>query len=159
MLKNLQWFTSFNGLDIKSLGIKTVKQFYNAGWLRRYSDLFHLDDYRKEIICEYGLNFYEQMQNEIEECSKNTRVKQFLRSVEYDNNDYCRVTIMLIEYFEDCDNPWNEFIKYANAGFYKDRIDGIDWTEANNALRKWWGKYKTDIILCAKHFEFANKNV
>ena len=53
-LKRFVRFASKAGLDIDGLSVQTLHEFVNRGYLRDFSDLYHLSDYAGEIVTLEG---------------------------------------------------------------------------------------------------------
>lgn len=53
-LKRFVRFASKAGLDIDGLSVQTLHEFVNRGYLRDFSDLYHLNDYAGEIVALEG---------------------------------------------------------------------------------------------------------
>ena len=61
-LKKFTRFVSKTGMDIDGISEQTLARFINAGWVRRYADLYHLPEHRDEIIQMEGFG-EKSMQN------------------------------------------------------------------------------------------------
>lgn len=53
-LKRFVRFASKAGLDIDGLSVQTLHEFVNRGYLRDFSDLYHLNDHAGEIVALEG---------------------------------------------------------------------------------------------------------
>lgn len=53
-LKRFARFASKAGLDIDGLSVQTLHEFVNRGYLRDFSDLYHLNDHANEIVALEG---------------------------------------------------------------------------------------------------------
>lgn len=53
-LKRFVRFASKAGLDIDGLSVQTLHEFVNRGYLRDFSDLYHLNDHANEIVALEG---------------------------------------------------------------------------------------------------------
>jgi DNA ligase (NAD+) len=53
-VQRLIHFVSRSALDIEGLGDKTIREFYEAGWLESPADIFRLENHRQDILARDG---------------------------------------------------------------------------------------------------------
>ncbi len=73
--KNIKLFTLFvsrNGMNIDGLSEETLEKFIDAGYIKEFSDIFHLDRYYEEIISTpgFGQKSYDNLMESIEKARK-----------------------------------------------------------------------------------------
>ena len=71
-IKKLDLFTSRNAMNIDGISEQILTKLFKEGMLNEYSDLYHLDRYKDNIINfeGFGLKSYENMINSIEKSRK-----------------------------------------------------------------------------------------
>jgi len=76
-IKSFALMTSRDALDIEGLSEATLEKLLAHGFIREYSDLFHLDRYRSEICAldGFGAKSYENLQESIEKARKTTAAR------------------------------------------------------------------------------------
>ena len=67
-LKNFSLFVSRDALNVDGLSEQTLEKFIGHGFIHKYSDIFHLDRYRSEIIAMegFGEKSYENLIKAVE---------------------------------------------------------------------------------------------
>ena len=55
LVKKLSLFVSRNAMNIDGLGDRIIEDFYNYGYIKRYSDIYYLYKKREEIISLEGI--------------------------------------------------------------------------------------------------------
>lgn len=70
-LKNFSLFVSRDALNVDGLSEQTLEKFIGHGFIHQYSDIFHLDRYRSEIIAMegFGEKSYENLREAAEKAS------------------------------------------------------------------------------------------
>ena len=73
-IKSFALLTSRDALNVGGLSEATLEKLLAHGFIREYSDLFHLDRYREEICAldGFGVKSYENLQESIEKSRKTT---------------------------------------------------------------------------------------
>lgn len=71
-MESLIHYASRNALDIEGFGDKIVEDFYNRGYLKKYSDYYHLHEYKKELmeLEGFGSKSINKLLDNIEESKK-----------------------------------------------------------------------------------------
>ena len=83
--KNLAKFVQFvskPAMNIDGLSEATLKRFIDAGYVKKYADLYHLDKYKNEIIemDGFGEKSYNKLIDAIEK-SRNVKLENFLNAL------------------------------------------------------------------------------
>ena len=78
-IKRFSLFVSRDAMNIDGLSEATLEKFVDAGFVREFSDLFHLDRYKEQIISMEGLGekSFDNLQESIEK-AKNTTMARFV---------------------------------------------------------------------------------
>ncbi len=76
-LKSFALFVSRDALNIDGLSEATLEKFIARGFIKKYSDMFHLEQYKDEItqMEGFGEKSYNNLQNSIEKARKTTLPK------------------------------------------------------------------------------------
>lgn len=76
-VKRFAHFVSRDAINIDGLSEATLEKFIQHGFLKDFSDLYHLDRYREEIVSleGFGEKSYENMQNAVEKSRTTTMPK------------------------------------------------------------------------------------
>lgn len=79
MLDRFAHFVSKDGLDIQGLSEATLEKFISKGWIKKFSDIYHLGQYRKEIVAldGFGEKSWERLWQSIQD-SRNTTMAKFI---------------------------------------------------------------------------------
>ncbi len=72
VVESIVHFASRDCLNIDGFGEQTVKNFYEIGWIKKIEDIFHLENFKEEIINTkgYGKKSYQRMIDGVEEAKK-----------------------------------------------------------------------------------------
>lgn len=150
IIDKLTHFVSKKAMNIDGLSEATIKKFYDKGWLRRYCDIYHLDDYKDEIMSMDG--FGEKSWNKLwDSITKSVNVKL--------SNYLVSLSIPLVgtaaaktisKYFN---GDYNKFFAAARSNFDFTQLDDFG-TEVNKALHRWGQSISPDEIILAKHLNF-----
>lgn len=78
-IKSFEHFVSRNALNIGGISSQTLEKFIDRGFIRKYSDLYHLDRYHDEIVRMegFGEKSYENIINSVE-TSRNTSLARVI---------------------------------------------------------------------------------
>lgn len=87
--KNIKLFTLFvsrNGMNIDGLSEETLEKFIDAGYIKEFSDIFHLDRYYEEIISTpgFGQKSYDNLTESIEK-ARNVELAALIYSLGISN--------------------------------------------------------------------------
>lgn len=103
--RSISYFTSINCMNIMGLGDLLIEALINNGYLKSYADLYHLKDYRDELV-EKGIIGREKNTDKLLkaiEDSKNNSPKRLLAGLGIRNVGR-RTASTLIDYFKSIDN-------------------------------------------------------
>lgn len=69
--KHVKLFTLFvsrNGMNIDGLSEETLEKFIDAGYIKEFADIFHLDRYYEEIVATpgFGQKSYDNLMDSVE---------------------------------------------------------------------------------------------
>lgn len=73
-IKSFEHFVSRNALNIEGISEQTLDKFINSGFIKDFTDLFHLDKYMNEIISMegFGQKSYDNIISSVNEARKTT---------------------------------------------------------------------------------------
>ncbi len=79
MLDKFVHFVSKDGMDIQGLSEATLEKFIANGWIKKFSDIYRLGQYRKEIVAldGFGEKSWERLWQSIQD-SRNTTMSKFI---------------------------------------------------------------------------------
>ena len=79
MLDKFVHFVSKDGLNIQGLSEATLEKFISKGWINKFSDIYRLSQYKKEIIDleGFGVKSWEKLWQSIQD-SRNTTMAKFI---------------------------------------------------------------------------------
>ena len=140
LLGKLCAFVSKQGMDINGLGEQTIARFIELGYLREFSDVYKLRNFRSELkaLPKFGESSIDKMLSSIDR-SRNVTLERLISSVSIDGVGLDTAK-KISEYF---DGNLHAFLQAVNMGFDFSYIDGFgersnslihDWF-ANNMLR------------------------
>ena len=120
-LGSLIHFVSKKSLNIEGLGEKQVKQFYNLGYIKNFSDIFSIDQYKEDIINleGWGELSYSNLIKSIDN-SKSIDLNKFIFSLGIRYIGETISNIIAKEFYNI-----NNFIKFANDSNRLANIDGL----------------------------------
>ena len=97
-------FVGRDAMNIVGLSEATLEKFISLGYIKKYSDLYHLSDYKDEIINleGFGKKSYENLVKAID-ASRNVDVNRFLYSFGIENIGRSASKLLLQEYNSDLD--------------------------------------------------------
>lgn len=149
-LDKLTHFVSKKAMNIDGLSEATIKKFYEKGWLCRYCDIYHLDDYKETIMSLDG--FGEKSWNKLwDSITKSVNVKL--------SNYLVSLSIPLVgtaaaktisKYFN---GDYNKFFEAARSNFDFTQLKDFG-AELNKSLHRWGQFISPDEIILAKHLNF-----
>ena len=73
-VKSFELFVSRNAMNIEGISEQTLEKFIDCGFIRRFTDLYHMDRHREAIVSleGFGAKSYENMQASVEASRKTT---------------------------------------------------------------------------------------
>lgn len=79
MLDKFVHFVSKDGMDIQGLSEASLEKFISNGWIKKFSDIYRLGQYRKEMIAldGFGEKSFEKLWQSIQD-SRNTTMAKFI---------------------------------------------------------------------------------
>ena len=83
--KHVKLFTLFvsrNGMNIDGLSEETLKKFIDAGYIKEFADIFHLDRYYEEIVATpgFGQKSYDNLMDSVEK-ARNVELSALIYSL------------------------------------------------------------------------------
>lgn len=132
-IKRLDLFTSRNAMNIDGISEQILSKLFKEGMINDYSDIYHLDRYKDEIINfeGFGQKSYDNMIESIEK-SRKVKIANFIYSLGIPEIGLSRAKLIC----KKCDNDIN---KIRNITFEElSEIDGLGdviaskWIEAFN---------------------------
>lgn len=83
--KHVKLFTLFvsrNGMDIDGLSEETLEKFIDAGYIKEFADIFHLDRYYEEIVATpgFGQKSYDNLMDSVEK-ARNVELSALIYSL------------------------------------------------------------------------------
>lgn len=150
ILDKLTHFVSKKAMNIDGLNEATVKKFYEKGWLRRYCDIYHLDDYKEKIMSLDGSG--EKSWNKLWDSitkSVNAKLSNYLVSLSIPLVGTAAAKT-ISKYFN---GDYNKFFEAARSNFDFTQLEDFG-AELNKALHRWGQSISPDEIILAKHLNF-----
>ena len=154
LIKRLSHFTSRNAMNIDGISDQILSRFISEGILSSYRDLYHLDDYKDQIINYdgFGEKSYNNMIDSINK-SRKVNLPNFIYSLGIPEIGLSRAKLI-------CKNYNNDFDVIKNLTLEElSNIDGVgeviakEWTEYFNN-----SEFKEEVEELIKELEF-NKNL
>lgn len=132
-------FVERDCMNIMGLSKATVTYFIDKGWIHEFSDIYHLDKYKDDIISTkgYGSKSYKNMIAAIEK-SRNTSFIPFIHALGIPNIGEGQAKLFAKEYNYDIDKFFDDV--YEKHDF--SHIDGIG-PVLSASLIKWGETYLT----------------
>jgi DNA ligase (NAD+) len=134
LIKRLSLFTSRNAMNIDGISDQILSRFISEGILTSYRDLYHLDDYKDEIVNYDGFG-EKSYQNMIDSINKSRKVKlpNFIYALGIPEIGVSRAKLI-------CNKYNNDFDKVRNLTFEElSAIDGV-----GDVIAKEWIRYFTN---------------
>ena len=131
LIKRLDLFTSRNAMNIDGISEQILSRFISEGIISSYRDLYHLDDYKDEIINYDGFG-EKSYQNMIDSINKSRKVKlaNFIYALGIPEIGLSRAKLI-------CNTYNNDFDKIRNLTFEElSAIDGV-----GDVIAQYWIKY------------------
>lgn len=149
-LDKLTHFVGKKAMNIEGLSEATIKKFYDRGWLKNYCDIYHLDDYKDEIIAMdgFGQKSWDKLWSSIQN-SANVRLENYLVALSIPLVGTAAAKTISRYFVGD----YNKFITAVSSGFDFKQLD--DFGEAlNQSIHNWWKNISPDEVVLAKHMNF-----
>lgn len=151
IIDKLTHFVSKKAMNIDGLSEATIKKFYEKGWLRRYCDIYHLDDYKDEIMSMdgFGEKSWNKLWDSIEK-SKNIKLSNYLVALSI---PLVGVTAAktISKYFN---GDYDEFFKAVRSDFDFTKLEDFG-NELNKSLHDWGNKTSVSDVILSKHLSFT----
>ena len=110
-IESLIHFASRDAMNIDGLGIETIEDFYNAGFLMSIPDFYHLEEKKEEILSLEGfaLKSFNNMVDAINK-SKNNSLEKLLFGLGISGVG-SKTAKLLAEHYENIDNLMNSSVE------------------------------------------------
>lgn len=164
MLSKFVQFVSKPAMNIDGLSEATLKRFIDAGYITRFADIYHLSDFKREIVKMdgFGAKSYEKLIDSIEK-SRNVKLENYLVALsipnigksaaktisKYFNGDYSKLVEALRNNFDF--TQLDDFGEIMNQSL-------CNWWN-NQAVYSWW-RQDSDIednLVAELHFIVEDK--
>ncbi len=131
LIKRLSLFTSRNAMNIDGISDQILSRFISEGIVSSYRDLYHLDDYKDEIINYdgFGEKSYNNMMDSINK-SRKVKLPNFIYSLGIPEIGLSRAKLICKEYNDDFDRIRNLTLEELSS------IDGV-----GEVIAKEWIRY------------------
>lgn len=164
MLSKFVQFVSKPAMNIDGLSEATLKRFIDAGYITRFADIYHLSNFKREIVKMegFGAKSYEKLIDSIEK-SRNVKLENYLVALsipnigksaaktisKYFNGDYSKLVESLRTNFDF--TQLDDFGEIMNQSLY-------NWWN-NQAVYNWWQKESNleDNLITELHFIVEEK--
>lgn len=164
MLSKFVQFVSKPAMNIDGLSEATLKRFIDAGYITRFADIYHLSDFKREIVKMdgFGAKSYEKLIDSIEK-SRNVKLENYLVALsipnigksaaktisKYFNGDYSKLVEALRNNFDF--TQLDDFGEIMNQSL-------CNWWN-NQAVYSWWrqGSDIEDNLVAELHFIVEDK--
>lgn len=146
-----------DALNVKGLSESTIKQFLQCGFLKQFSDLYHLDRFKDELLSMkgFGEKSYDNMQKAIENSRKTTFKQLFYAlGIQGAGHDVAKILEKNMEM------PYETYLmKLATTVNGKEKLlqmEGIGETTAN-AIIDWFYEHLTEYRDLCKELDIENE--
>ena len=129
-IKNFSLFVSRDALNIEGLSEQTLEKFIAHGFIHHYSDIFHLDRYRAEIVTMegFGEKSYENLMTATER-ARHTELYRVVYGLGIAGIGLANAKVL-------CRHFGDDFTKLRAAGVEElQEVDGIGAVLAENLVR------------------------
>ena len=155
MLSRFVQFVSKPAMNIDGLSEATLKRFIDAGCITRFADIYHLTDFKREIIKMdgFGAKSYEKLINSIEK-SRNVKLENYLVALSIPNIGKSAAKT-ISKYFN---GDYSKLVEALRNNFDFTQLD--DFGEImNQSLYNWWQKENNleDNLVTELHFIVEEK--
>lgn len=150
IIDKLTHFVSKKAMNIDGISEATIKRFYEEGWLRRYCDFYHLDDYKDEIIAldGFGEKSWNKLWGSIEK-SRTVKLSNFLVALSIPLIGTTAAKT-ISKYFS---GDYDKFFAAASSNFDFTQLEDFG-NALNTSIHNWQKQIAADEIILAKHFTF-----
>ena len=137
MARNAQRLAHFcdkEAMDMDGLSAVLLEKLMAYGWIKNYVDLYHIEDYKEEIVNTIGFGpaSYKKIYNAIEG-SRKTNVGRFLVGMDIPSVS-AEVGRIINEF---CDGSFEVFEKLIKEEYSFSHIGGVSYTAEKN-IYKWY---------------------
>lgn len=155
MLSKFVQFVSKPAMNIDGLSEATLKRFIDAGYITRFADIYHLSNFKREIVKMegFGAKSYEKLINSIEK-SRNVKLENYLVALSIPNIGKSAAKI-ISKYFN---GDYSKLVEALRNNFDFTQLD--DFGEImNQSLYNWWQKETNleDNLVTELHFIVEEK--
>lgn len=149
-IDKLTHFASKKAMNIEGLSEATIKKFYEKGWLRKYCDIYHLNDYKDEIIVldGFGEKSWNKLWDSIEK-SKNVKLSNYLVALSIPLVGTASAKT-ISKYFN---GDYDAFFKATRSDFDFTKLEDFG-NELNKSLHDWGNKISVGDVILSKHLNF-----
>jgi DNA ligase (NAD+) len=120
LVKKLSLFVSRNAMNIDGISEQILSKFIDDGFIKTFTDIFHLKEHKEEIINKegFGLKSYNNLIEAIEK-SRNVKLSNFIYALGIKDIGFSRAKLI-------CKSFNNDYDKIKNLTFEElSSIDGI----------------------------------
>lgn len=155
MLSKFVQFVSKPAMNIDGLSEATLKRFIDAGYITRFADIYHLSNFKREIVKMegFGAKSYEKLINSIEK-SRNVKLENYLVALSIPNIGKSAAKT-ISKYFN---GDYSKLAEALRNNFDFTQLD--DFGEImNQSLYNWWKKETNleDNLVTELHFIVEEK--
>ena len=155
MLSKFVQFVSKPAMNIDGLSEATLKRFIDAGYITRFADIYHLSNFKREIVKMegFGAKSYEKLIDSIEK-SRNVKLENYLVALSIPNIGKSAAKT-ISKYFN---GDYSKLVEALRNNFDFTQLD--DFGEImNQSLYNWWQKESNleDNLITELHFIVEEK--
>ena len=155
MLSKFVQFVSKPAMNIDGLSEATLKRFIDAGYITRFADIYHLSNFKREIVKMegFGAKSYEKLIDSIEK-SRNVKLENYLVALSIPNIGKSAAKT-ISKYFN---GDYSKLVEALRNNFDFTQLD--DFGEImNQSLYNWWKKETNleDNLVAELHFIVEEK--
>ena len=107
-VKSFEHFVSRNAMNIDGISEQTLEKFIDCGFIKNYTDLYHLDRYREHIIGMdgFGVRSYDNIISSVE-TSRNTTLARVIYGVGIAGIGFANAKLICRQFDDDVDRIMN----------------------------------------------------